>query len=205
LRVVFYGDVAGEGGAVDENIVVAELAVVADVRVRHDEIVAAEPRGAAAFYRAAIHRGKFAKGVVVADFDSYALPGEGEVLRIAADNREGVHAIILAEARRALHDGVMIEDAAIAKLDFVANDGVGADANIRANARPRRNDGLGMKFAHDYFCSTVAAGAAEADISRSTILHISVASAASSPLTEARPESLQKSPRKASTTTSTIS
>ena len=148
LRVVFDGDVAGESGAIHEDVEIAELAVVPDVRVRHDEIVAADARDAAAFYRAAIHRAEFVEFIVIADFDGNALAFVGEVLRIAADDSEGIDVVGAAQARGAVHDGVMIEDAAVAELDFFADDSEGADFCVLADLRGGRNDGAGINLTH---------------------------------------------------------
>ncbi len=149
--VIIHGDVAGESGAVDEDRVAADLRIVADVRVGHDEIAIAEAGDAAAFDGAAIYGGELAKRVVVADLERDALIGEREILGIAADYRERVEAIILAEARRALNDGVMIEDAAVTEFDFIAYDGECSDADSGAEPHTRRNDGMRMDFDHGIF------------------------------------------------------
>src|SRR4051812_36247233 len=51
-----------------EDRVVADLAVVREMHVRHDPVVVAEPRNAGVLYGAAIERAKFANGVAIADF-----------------------------------------------------------------------------------------------------------------------------------------
>jgi hypothetical protein len=112
--VVFDGDVAGERGAIDKNRVAADLAIVADVRVGHDEIVAAEARGAAALERAAIHRGEFVKFIIVADFERDAFTSVGEILRVATDDAERVEVVAASKTRGTLHHRVRFEDAAVA-------------------------------------------------------------------------------------------
>ena len=73
---------------VHEHGVIADQAIVGDVRVGHDQIVAAEARDAAALDRAAIHGAEFAKLVRVADFERNALARVGQILRIAANRAE---------------------------------------------------------------------------------------------------------------------
>ena len=136
----------GERGAVDEHGVAADLVVVADVRVIHDQIVIADTRDAAAFGGAAIYGAEFAKCVFVADFERDAFSSEGAVLRIAADHREGINAILAAKPRGALHDGVMLQNAAFAELDIIADHGIRADLHTGANPRSRRNDRVLMNF-----------------------------------------------------------
>src|SRR5271156_856530 len=105
LRVVFDDDVAGKRRAIHQNIEIPQLTIVPHVRVRHDQIVAAHARDAAALHRAAIHRGKFAELVVVAHFDGNALAFVSEVLRIATHHREGIEVTLYTYSRGAAHDG----------------------------------------------------------------------------------------------------
>ncbi len=144
--VVFHRHVAGQRGAVDEFRVVADLVVVADVRVIHDQIVIADTRDAAAFGRAAIYGAEFAKSVFVADFERHALSGEGAILRIAADDGEGINAILAAKARGALNDRVMLQNAAFTELNIIADHGIRADLHTGAEPHPRRNDRVLMNF-----------------------------------------------------------
>ena len=72
---------------------VADDAIVRDMRVGHDEIVAAHAGDAAAFDRAAVYGGEFAEFVGVADLQRDALAVVGQILRIAADDREGIEVV----------------------------------------------------------------------------------------------------------------
>src|SRR6185437_2867197 len=106
--VIFDNDVTGELGAIDEDHVVADHAVVADVRVGHDEVVAADARDAAALYGAAVHRTELAEVIRVAHFELHTLAGVGEILGIASYDGEGMNMIVTTELRRAFDDGVRI-------------------------------------------------------------------------------------------------
>src|SRR5690606_9921171 len=66
-RLVADLDVARELAKVREDDTVAELAVVADVAIRHHEVVVAEPGRAAALARAEVDRHVLADAVAVAD------------------------------------------------------------------------------------------------------------------------------------------
>jgi hypothetical protein len=153
LGVIFDGDMAGESGAVDEDGVIADEAIVGDMGVGHDQVVAADAGNRAAFYGAAIDRGKFAEFIFVADFEGNAFAPVSEVLRVAADDGERIHVIFLAEARGALDHRVVVEATAVAELDFVANDGVGADGYVGAEFRGGRNDRARVNVIHEQFDS----------------------------------------------------
>src|ERR1700733_6573719 len=192
--VVLDLNVSGELRAIGENDAVADDAIVADVGIGHDQIVAADARGAAAFDGAAMHGAEFTKIVGVAHFQAGALARERQILRIAADDGERMHVIVLAELRRTVHHGVRLKHAAVAELDIVAHHGARADADAGAEFRGGRNDrsgidGPGIDFVHCALPAGTEAGGIS--VSRSTILHMSVASAASSPFTVALPCSLQ--------------
>src|SRR3984893_8122317 len=103
--------------------------------------------------------------------------------------------IVAPDLCRALHHGVSVQNAPIPELSFFAHDGVGTDLHARTElcAGLHRRLHMDVRRFHFLGSSGVAAG------SRSTILHIKVASAASCPSTVARPSSLQKSPRQEST------
>ena len=209
LGVIFDGDVAGESGAVDENGVIADEAIVGDVRVGHDQVMAADAGDGAAFDRAAIDRTEFAEFIFVADFEGNALAPVSEVLRVAADDGERIHMIFLAEARRPLNYRVMIEAAAVAEFDLVANHCVGADGYVRAEFRGRRDDSARVNVIHnemDSYRIAYRAGLMERSGVpsgfKSTMAHMMVASTATSPFTRAKPCTLQNGPRKVMTFTS---
>src|SRR5580698_6429939 len=82
--VVLDHDVSGELHSVCEDDVIADYTVVADMRVGHDQVVAADPRRAPALDRAAVYGAKLAELVGIAHFEPYALARVGQILRIAA-------------------------------------------------------------------------------------------------------------------------
>ena len=107
----------------------AELAVVCDVGVAKEEVVAADScRGM--FVSSAMDGTVFAEGVSVANFESCWFSFVFEVLGFFADSSEGEKLVVSADFRWALDYYMGVEDAAFSKFDVVANDGVGADADI---------------------------------------------------------------------------
>src|SRR5882762_4213591 len=105
--------------------------------------------------------------------------------------------VFAADRRRPLHHRVRVQHAPVTQFDFVANYRVGTNLDPGAELRARRDRGLQMdvRNAHALDSSALASGLASFGFgSRSTILHISVASAASCPSTVARPSNFAKSP-----------
>src|SRR6266852_2390208 len=129
-----------------------------------------------------------------------ALAAKGVVLWIAANRAERIKRIVHAELRRPPHRGVRVQHAAVAQFHVLANHRVRADLHAFAKFCARRHNGLRMDFVLLHF----AGSSVLATEARSTILHISVASAASCPSTVAFPSSLQKSLRHESTFISTF-
>ncbi len=184
---VFDNHVSGKGGGIGENGVAADLTIVGDVRISHEQIAVADARDAAALHRAAIDGDVFVKDVGVADFEFGALAFVGEVLRIAANRAKGVEHIARADTGGPAHDRVGVHDAAIAERNVVADHSERLNCYLVSEPRARRDYGPVIDHAHGW---------------RSTILHIRVASAASSSPTLAMPSSLQKVARHVSTLTS---
>src|SRR5713226_7030870 len=199
-REIFDGDVSGESRAVHEQSVIADVAIVPDVRRRQKEISVADGRFSAAADGAAADGDILAKRVPVTDLEFGLFTLKPEILRVAADRAKGVKNIIAANFRGSLHHRVRMQHATLAELDVFANHRISAHANACAEFRAGRDNRLFVNLRRTHFLGSSALGAA----ARSTILHISVASAASCPSTVARPSNLQKSPRQEITFISTF-
>ena len=78
---------------------VVDHAIVGDVDVDHQQVVRADAGDALLFFAAAVDRHAFAKDVIVADLDAGRAASERDVLRFAADDRERMDDIALAERR----------------------------------------------------------------------------------------------------------
>src|SRR5579859_3533194 len=168
------------------------------MRVGEKEIFVADARDAPTLFRAAADGNVLAKNIVVSHDQFSPLPAIGVILRITADRAKRIEHIIVAVLRRASNESVRVNNAALAKLRFFTDDRVRSNSYSRGKLLARRHDGLRMNLRLVHF----AGSSAFAPRSRSTILHISVASAANCPSTVALPSSLQKSPRHEITFTS---
>ena len=190
---VFDGHVTRQGRTVHEQIAVPNMTVVTHMGRRQKQIAIANGGLPATFSRAAADRHVLAKGISVAHDKLHVLAPEAEILRITTNRAERVKHIVPPNLRRPLHYGVRVQDATVAKYHGVANYGVRTDLHARAKLRGRSDRGLQVDVghAHSLVSSAFAAGGFG---SRSTILHISVASAQSCPSTVALPSSFAKSP-----------
>src|SRR6266849_8393927 len=180
----------------------ADMAIVPHVRGGQEKVSVADGGFSAAPDGAATDSHVFAKGVSIADEQLRLLALESEVLGITADRAKRIEHIVASNLGRALHYGMRVQDTAVAELDIFADDGKRAYAHAGTQLRARRYHRVRMNLRGAHF--SAASTLAVTGNSRSTILHISVASAASWPSTVARPSSLQKSPRQEITFISTF-
>src|SRR5438552_2096779 len=152
------------------------------------------------FFVARLSVPEFAENFPVTGNQFGAFTAKGVILRVAPDDAEGVKNVGLSEFRRPLHHRMGVQHATFAQFHIFANHRVGANLDAFAKFRARRHGGLRVNLVHLHFADFSAFATA----SRSTILHISVASAANCPFTVALPSSFQKSPRHESTFISTF-
>ncbi len=165
------------------------------MRRRQKQAAAANRSLPSAADRAAGDGHVLAKRVPISHREFRPLAPEAEVLRIAAHHAKRIKHVVAPDLRWPLHHRMRMQHAAFAQLHAIADNRIRADAHAGTQFRARRNDRLRMNLRRAHF----AASSTLAGISRSTILHISVASAASCPSTVARPSNLQKSPRQETT------
>src|SRR5262249_24044502 len=141
---VFDGDVSAERGCVSHDDVTADLAIVRDVCIGHDQVAVANSCAASAFERAAIDGDVLPNLVAVADFQTRGLACVGQILRSHADCSKGKEAIIFAYLRRSLDRDVRDQMASFADFDAGADYAVRADLAGRMNLRVRVDDGCGV-------------------------------------------------------------
>jgi hypothetical protein len=138
VRVVLDRHVAAERRVRAEDRVAADMAVVRHVDVRHQQVVIADRRLAAAAGGAAVDRREFADGVVRADRQPGALTVILEVLRREADRRHREDVRSVADLRPAVdHRGRF--DAAVPPDRHLWT-----DADIRADRRSVADPRAGM-------------------------------------------------------------
>src|SRR4051812_18813415 len=95
-RVIFNGDVTGQGRHIRHNNVVAESHVVSDVRIGEDVVVVADG-SSVALVSGAVDGYIFAKSIVVADSSTGYAPLPFEILRIQADAGKRENLVVVAE------------------------------------------------------------------------------------------------------------
>src|SRR5437588_4088721 len=93
---VFDGYVSPERGRVRHDDVTANLAIVGDVGIGHDQVVVANPGASPALYRAAVDGDKLADLVMVADLQPCRFARVGDVLRRQANRSEREKAVVRA-------------------------------------------------------------------------------------------------------------
>ena len=87
-------DMAAEGRSVGQNDVVADVAIVRDVGVSHDQYMASHASQAAALDGAAVDGDELANLVMVTDLEPSGFAGVGEVLRRHADRAKRKEAVV---------------------------------------------------------------------------------------------------------------
>src|SRR5271157_5595541 len=107
---------------------IANYTVVPNMRVGHDEDLAADAGDAAALGRAAGDGDVLTDDVVVADFKPRGFAAIRDVLRVHAQRGEGINLVVAAEAAGPAYHNVGYELAVLAQLDAGVHDAVRSDA-----------------------------------------------------------------------------
>jgi hypothetical protein len=138
-HLVLDGHVPGELRSVDQDHAVADVAIVREVHVRHDEARLAHRR-AIGLGRAAVDVRVLADRRVVADLDPGLLALELEVLRVAAEDRADADLHAAAEPHVALERRACGDHGAVADGAVLADQRPGADLDVLAEHRARVHD-----------------------------------------------------------------
>src|SRR6267142_6126808 len=142
--MVFNHDMAGQGGSICHDDVVAENTIVRHVYIDHQEIVIADLRMTAAALCAAIDVHIFAKHVMRTDRQECLLALVLEILWRKPDRCEGEEPVVIADGRRSFNNHMRFEVAPVADPDTVADPAEGADKNVRSEFGFRTDDGGGV-------------------------------------------------------------
>ncbi len=127
--VVLDDDVAGEAHGIGQNDVVAELAIVRDVRVAEKQVMRADPRRHIAV-RAAVDGGVFPENIQIADLQVSRIADVFQILRLSADRGEGEKFVRAADFRVPIDHDMGVQNAVIAELDVGTDDAIRADSNV---------------------------------------------------------------------------
>jgi len=126
--------VPGERCGVCHNDIASDLAIVSDVGLRHEEIVAADAGDAAAAGGAAMDGDEFANVVSLADLNRRRFTAVLKVLRCMADRDEGEYVRAAADLRTAIYRDVRVELDAVSKCYFIAYRAERSDETVRPDA-----------------------------------------------------------------------
>jgi hypothetical protein len=131
-RVIVYANMAGQGGVIGENRVVADDTIMRDMHISHDPIIVADTGNPGILNRAGVKRAKFANDIVIANVQSGWFTGIFFVLRLFAERNKLKNPIAKADARMTGDDGMRANLCAGPNFDVLANDGIGTDTDISA-------------------------------------------------------------------------
>ncbi len=138
-NVVLNDDMAREGSVVGKDDVIPHDAVMRDVGVS-EEVVIASDDGLRADQGSTIHGAKLAEDVVVTHFEEGGFACIFEVLRLLTDAGVGVELVPFSDRGRAAKGDVVLQPAAVPQNHAFADDTVGTDDDIRADLSRRVND-----------------------------------------------------------------
>ena len=113
----------------------ANDAVVRNVHIGHDPVVITDNRDAFVLGRAATNRDKFMDGISIANFETCRFTGVLLVLRIIANLRKLVDAILFADRRRPVDNNVTINARTVTDRDVVADNTKWPDLDVVADRR----------------------------------------------------------------------
>src|SRR5688572_18625625 len=133
-------DVTCQHDLIGDADVIAQDAVMRDVDGDHDQVVVAHAGDAAAVAGSAMNRYVFANLVAVAYFKNGALAAELAVLRIGANDREGVKDVVAPNRGERLNGNMVVQHRAVVDGDFGAHDAIRADNDAVSQVCGRIND-----------------------------------------------------------------
>src|SRR3989344_412022 len=136
--------VTGQAGAIGENRSIADLAVMRQMAIGHDEIVMTEPRHTPARHGGAIESAVLPDDVPIADLKPGGFAFVPQMLRRIAQGRELVNFIVPADTRRPVDDDVRTDPGIVTDLHARTDDAEGTNMDVFPDFRARVNDGLGM-------------------------------------------------------------
>ena len=131
--VITNRDMTGERHAVDDNDVVADVAIMRDMGPDHQVAIIFDPSQAATVSRSPMHRDMFADDAVGPDLNRRLFAAIADVLRRAANDGVGVNLRAWPDARLSLDDDVAMQDRVVGDIDLRANYAERADLDVAAD------------------------------------------------------------------------
>ena len=148
-------DVPPQGGVVDHDDVIADLAVMGDMGADHEQTVVADAGHHAAPFGARVHGHVFPNNVVAADFQARRLAVVFLVLGLVADGGKGKYPGVGTDGGAAADHDMGDQLDAVAEFDLGAYCGIRADGNVLADFGVFVDDGGLVNIGH--FGSTIMA------------------------------------------------
>ena len=140
-RVIFYDDVTGKRSAVCEYDVIAYVAIVRDVRLRHEEIIGADLSNIAAAFGPAMQSRELTKRVALARAQPAPLAAILQIMRHLSSRYEWEKDRAAPEFRRAFDDAMARHAHIVVQYHVVAYDRVRSNGDIAPKLGIRADDG----------------------------------------------------------------
>src|SRR6266568_3501646 len=154
-------NMTGKCRRICKDRVVANLAIMRDMHVGHDPVVAADARDARVLHGAAAESAILADGVAVADLERGRFAGVLLVLGRSAERTESENPILSPYASPPLDHHMRPDRGPFAYLDMLADDRIGAHRYSESELRSGMNDGRRVnhigRSVHKIFASAASA------------------------------------------------
>ena len=131
---------AAERRVVDENDVVADLAVMRDMGANHQETMIADSGDHTAALGAGVDGHMLADRIVMADLERRGFTLVFQILRLEADRGEREDSRPLADRRAPIDDDMRLKTDPGAEHDILADHAIGADLDVIRHCRLGRHD-----------------------------------------------------------------
>jgi hypothetical protein len=142
-NIVLHDDVAAQQGSIGDNDAIAQMAIVPDVTIGHEEIVGAD-RGFSLRRCRSVHGDMLAKHILVADGQLGGRTRIFQVLRSVSDHRARMENVAPPDARGAGEMGMRAHAILRPEFDAAVDDREGSHFDRGVNFCIRVNNGAGM-------------------------------------------------------------
>ncbi len=140
---------------IGDDAIAADLAIVRDMHIFHDQVVRAQH---CIFLHliTAIDGYKFPNGVVVANSQPTRFSGIFQVLRVCPQDCEGKDLVSLSDAGMSIQYYVVVQDVVIPQDDVFTYHTVGSDLTVGTDFGSFFDDGCGMYLVHIFLFVIIA-------------------------------------------------
>ena len=107
----------------------ANDAIMGDMSLGHEQIVASDAGNPAALDRSPAHRDTFAKYIAIAYVEAGSLASILQILRVSADAAKGMKDVRAAQTGRAVYDSMGVKNTILTQFHIVGDNRIGSNAN----------------------------------------------------------------------------